>query len=72
MPMTPKIRKWLELVSLSSKGSGYPGTPVDVMPPKIVREIERNGWADLFIPHNPSHKERLVITQAGRDALAQQ
>ena len=69
--MTPTQRKWLELVAMSSGGgSMYAGQRQDLIPPKVARWMEREGVVHLEVPRNPSHKERFVISQAGRDALA--
>lgn len=71
--MTPQQRKWLELIRMASDGRGmYAGERIDVIPPKHLRAFERSGWVDIVIPHNPVHKERVAITDAGRAALAAQ
>ncbi len=68
--MTPKQRKWLELVDMASRGSGmYAGERVDVLPPKVARWMEEAGYVYRVVPHNPVHKERLAVTEAGRAAL---
>lgn len=69
--LSPKARKWLDLIAVSSRPSGsmYRGQIVDLVPPKFARAFERSGWVDREIPHNPVHKERFVITEAGRAAL---
>lgn len=62
--------KALQLIELCSDSpSGYPGLQVDMISSKFRRRFERNDWVSLFTPHNPVHKERLVITPAGRAAL---
>lgn len=69
--MSPQQRKWLDLIRSASSGSGmYTGERVDVIPPKHLRTFERNGWIAWRMPHNPSHKERVVITARGIEALA--
>lgn len=72
MPMRKQDRKWLEQVRLLTDSSGgmYPGMPVDRLPPSVTRRL--GPYLESYSPHNPIHKERWTITQAGRDALAQQ
>lgn len=70
--MTEQQRKWLDLVRLASNASrGSPGEREDLVPSKVARWMERSGYVDRVIPHNPVHKERFVITDAGLDALKQ-
>ncbi len=69
--LTPKQRKWLELIRTATDGSGgiYSGERADLVPNKIVSFFDRSGFVDWNMPHNPAHKERLTITSRGRDAL---
>lgn len=68
--MTPKQRKWLDLIRLASSGGGmYRGERADTIPPRHLNTFDRNGWIVWARPHNPSHVERVVITDAGMAVL---
>lgn len=71
--LSAKHRKWLDLIKVSSGGmsSRYPGIHVDKIPPKAMRLFERLGYVEIFIPHNPVHKDRVIITYRGEEALAE-
>lgn len=68
--MRAKDRRWLERIRLSTDGSGmYPGTPCDLVPNGPARRLYALGFLETFSPHNPVHKERWIISSAGRAAL---
>jgi len=70
--MRAKDRKWLEHIETSSRiGSGmYPGTPCDFVPNGPANRLYRLGYISTFLPHNPVHKERWIISDEGRAALS--
>ena len=69
--LTTQDRKWLDLIRMASTRSrGSLGERDDLLPPKVLRRLERAGFVDRITPHNPVHKDRIVITEAGREALA--
>lgn len=66
-----KDRRWLqEVADLTDNrgGSMYPGMHADVMPPTVAKRLR--GLIDVYEPHNMAHKNRWIITTAGRHALA--
>ena len=66
--MVPK--KLLSALRNASYDVGqYPGCHWDDAPKKF-RKLEEMGLVRLWMPHNPSHKDRAVITPAGKAALA--
>ncbi len=70
--MNQKQRKWLERIELFSQPSPslmYAGIRVDDAPGKAVRALEQAGLISSYYPHNPAHKARYIITEAGRSAL---
>jgi hypothetical protein len=69
--MNKKLRKWLETVEICSRpGSGmYRGIQCDVVPSSPALKLERAGFIERFMPHNPVHKDRWIITEEGRAAL---
>lgn len=70
MPLGAKLLKTLERVRTATDytGGGYPGCHADESPAQF-RRLRTRGMIENFIPHNPVHKERVVITDKGRDAL---
>ena len=68
--MVPK--KLLSALKNASYDTGsYPGCHWDAAPKKF-RELERLGLVTLWMPPNPSHKDRAVITPMGRAELKEQ
>ena len=67
--MRAKDRKWLEgIAGASEPGSGmYRGEREDFVPSTVARRL--GVFIRMEYPHNPVHKGRWVITDAGRDAL---
>ena len=47
----------------------HPGLQQDFISSKVSEFLHRAGMIESFIPHNPVHKERWVITTSGRAAL---
>lgn len=71
--MNKQQRHWLKTIEMcSATGGMYPGVQQDVVPNNPAKHLHRDGYIEGFIPHNPVHKERWVITAAGRAALASQ
>lgn len=67
-----KVRKkdveWM--CHLHRAGSAfYPGQHLDFIPAPVVSRLTGLGFAESFVPHNPAHKERLALTDAGRRFL---
>lgn len=67
MSLTDRQRHRLALTAMG--GGMYPGDLWEHAP-KQFAELERMGLVRLFTPHNPVHKDRAVITELGRKALA--
>lgn len=68
--LSPKLLARLEAVRLhTDKHTGYPGDYYD-QATRQHDQLIRHGLAAMFTPHNPVHKLRVVITDAGRDLLA--
>lgn len=55
-----------------SLASMYPGEPNKFVSWKIASGLRKRGYIQTFIPHNPVHHERWVITERGRAALEKQ
>lgn len=68
-PIGKKRLRWLREASYENNGGLYPGARADLAP-GVFRDLEKLGWVRLYTPHNPAHKDRYVITEAGREALA--
>lgn len=67
-----KAQKTLEHIGLMSGVAGmYPGVRTEDVSRKVGYRLYQEGLIRLFIPHNPAHKERWVITEAGRNAMSQ-
>lgn len=66
-----QINRLLEIQRYTdSPGVGmYPGIRQDLVPGKVTESLRKLGLIDHFVPHNPVHKDRWVITPAGRAAL---
>lgn len=69
----PKLHKRLEGLLLYCNGSTgmYPGDHWDSAS-KQYSQLERMGLVETFVPWNPVHKTRAVITDAGRAYLKEQ
>jgi len=68
--MNKQQRRWLKTISDCSSGGGmYPGVHADFVPNNPARHLERDGYIELYMPHNPVHKDRWVVTEKGREAL---
>lgn len=67
--MRIKDRKWLtEIQQLTDHSGGmYPGMHYDLLPPTVAQRL--GGFIETYIPHNPIHKDRFIITEKGRAAL---
>ena len=61
--MTTKQQYWLRFLVDVER------TNADIIPNKIWRWMDANGFAVLVSPNNPAHKDKLVITEAGKAAL---
>lgn len=70
MSLSPKDAYLLEAAAYEAGGGLYPGERWE-QAPKRFGSLYKRGLVDTYIPHNPSHKERAVITEAGRKALAE-
>jgi hypothetical protein len=68
--MNNKDRKWLLLCD--GQAGMYPGIQQDVVPRSTASRLVHEGLIRAYMPHNGVHKDRWVITDAGRSALAQQ
>jgi hypothetical protein len=66
--MKTKDRKWLLLCD--GQSGMYPGIQQDVVPNSVASRLHRDGLIRAYIPHNGAHKDRWVITDAGRVALS--
>lgn len=71
--MTPQLSKrdiaWLEAASYETLMGLYPGERWDRAPGRFA-SLHKRGLVSIYIPSNPSHKERAVITSEGRRLLA--
>lgn len=70
---SPVGKKQLKRLSfcrdLTDNPSGmYPGDHLD-RAPAIYGTLLNRGMVEVYTPHNPSHSERVVITEKGRRAL---
>ena len=70
--MRRKDARWLDHIKVaSSPGSGmYIGMQSDMVPAAAADRLSKLGYVVTNFPHNSAHKERLVITDAGREALS--
>jgi len=61
----------LERIAKASERSAgaYPGVSTKLVSTKRANALHREGLITTFIPHNPVHDERWVITREGIDAL---
>lgn len=73
MALNKQQRNWLKTIEMSSAPSMsmYPGMHTDAVPNNPARHLEADGYIERYVPHNPAHKDRWVITDAGRRALRQ-
>lgn len=69
-PLSDKLRRTLrEVRDCTDNPPGmYPGLTFDMSPAQL-RKLRKLGLVEWFTPHNPVHKDRAVITRAGRAAL---
>ena len=69
-PLGPKQLKRLQRVKdWTDKPAGmYPGVLLEDATAKF-RSLVNVGYAELYEPHNPIHKTRVVITELGRKIL---
>lgn len=68
--LTAKQIKALSAIRSSTDGfTLYPGLQKHLISSKVGASLWRAGLVDNFIPYNPVHKERWVITPAGRRVL---
>lgn len=69
--LSPKLIKRLEWIRdrTDSYAGMYPGDYLDAAT-KQHSQLIRHGLIEIFEPHNPAHKERVVVTGAGRSMLA--
>ena len=73
MDLTAKQEKWLRFIAGASKIGDralYAGAHADFIPAKVRRALQDARLIESEFPHNPVHKERVVITDIGREALA--
>ena len=72
MILTAKQHKWLDQIASSSraKSSMYAGLRADLVPDKMLRFFQGAGYVDVVVPHNLAHKDRIVITHLGLEALS--
>jgi hypothetical protein len=70
--MRKKDRKWLEEIQRATDAPPgmYAGMSVALLPHTVARRL--GAFIISSAPHNPIHKDRWVISEAGRKALAQQ
>lgn len=69
-PITKKLLRTLNNVRMETDNplGMYPGGRYDFAPAQHGK-LELMGLIELFIPHNPAHRERVTITESGRAAL---
>lgn len=60
---------WLRHAAFENLGGMYPGEVWERCPSAYGR-LYKLGLVTTYIPHNPVHKERAVITDKGRAVLA--
>lgn len=65
-----KQRYWLEIAlsQIDNPPGMYPGVTVESAPGQFRKLIAR-GLVEEYVPHNPVHKRRAIITDLGRAAL---
>ena len=64
--LSAKDISWLRMSAMNS--GMYPGDRWECAPKRFAR-LEKLGLVTVYIPHNPVHKERAVITAEGLKAL---
>ena len=68
--MTGELEKYISAIRKASyRAGGYPGVPQDLVPVGIADTLKRLNVIEDFVPFNPSHKSRWVITDAYRATL---
>jgi len=60
--------KWLSLCD--GTAGMYPGIQQDRIPTSVSHRLYTQGLITAYVPRNFDHKERWVITDAGRRALS--
>lgn len=72
-PIRKKDREWLDQVRewTDHPPGMYRGMRVDHLPDSVAYRLRtrRRHLIRLFVPENPAHKDRWVITRAGRKLL---
>jgi hypothetical protein len=68
-PVRAKDVKWLREIG-ARRGGMYPGQRYDLIPDSVRLRLERQRLVEVYVPHNPAHKDRLVLTYAGESFLA--
>jgi len=66
--LSAKDIKWLEMSAFGAGSGMYPGDRWENAPRRFT-SLQKRGLVSLYIPHNPAHKERAVITDKGRALL---
>ena len=69
--LSKKLLRRLQIVARETErplGIMYRGTPMDIAPVQHS-ELIRRGLAYREVPHNPVHKVRVVVSDAGLAAL---
>jgi hypothetical protein len=71
--MRERDRNWLTTIRLATDSTGgmYPGLQADALPSGPAKRLRDAWYIELFVPHNPVHKDRWTITPTGRAALAE-
>jgi len=67
--LTKKQLYWLRRIGSDGPGM-YPGERADFVPTKAWRALDRLGLVEWYYPHNIVHKERITITDKGRQVLS--
>ena len=67
LALSKKHLLWLR-ASASPPCVMYPGEYWDAAP-RAFRYLSSLGLVRCYLPHNPIHKERAIITDKGRDVL---
>ena len=59
-----KDLNWLRHIS-RGLSTMYPGQPYEHVPEPVVYRLRNLGLVEEFVPPNPAHKIRIVLTDAG-------
>lgn len=65
-----KTLRALRLAAMTGAGGDYTGAQWG-MAPTTFAKLQKRGMVERRSPHNPIHKDRAVITEAGRTLLEQ-